>query len=178
LAYPISRYVGIPSIDKQYSEDLRASMFLNHRINDQWQMQVAGTTLYIPVHVSGALFSVGDAHAGQGNGEVSLAALETVLSGVFRFNVRKGERLLWPRAETPTHFMTMGFDENLDVAIRTALRGMIDFLGERYKLSREDAYLLASDAVDFSITQLVDGKRGVHAMIPKSIFQRQSLRHQ
>jgi len=131
---------------------------------------VAGTTLYIPVHVQGALFSVGDAHAGQGNGEVCLSALETVLSGVFRFTVRKGPRLLWPRAETPTHLMTMGFDENLDVAIRTALREMIGLIVERYKMRREDAYVLASDAVDFSITQLVDGKRGVHAMLPKSIF--------
>jgi acetamidase/formamidase len=66
--------------------------------------------------------------------------------------------------------MTMGFDENLDMAIRTALREMIDLLVERQKFSREDAYLLASDAADLSITQLVDGKRGVHAMIPKSIF--------
>ena len=131
---------------------------------------VAGTTLYIPVHVRGALFSVGDAHAGQGNGEVCLSALETVLSGVFRFTVRKGPRLLWPRAETPTHLMTMGFDENLDVAIRTTLREMIGLIVERYKIRREDAYVLASDAVDFSITQLVDGKRGVHAMISKSIF--------
>jgi acetamidase/formamidase len=132
---------------------------------------VAGTTLYIPVHVRGALFSVGDAHAGQGNGEVSVTALETVLSGAFRLTVRKGPRLRWPRAETPTHWMTMGFDENLDVAIRTTLREMIDLLVERYKLTREDAYLLASDAVDFSITQLVDGKRGVHALLPKSIFK-------
>lgn len=131
---------------------------------------VAGTTLYIPIHARGALFSVGDAHAGQGNGEVSLSALETTLTGVFRFQVIKGRCLLWPRAETPTHHMTMGFDENLDVSIRTALRDMIDLLSERYKLSRQDAYLLASDAADFSITQLVDGKRGVHAMIPKSIF--------
>ena len=130
---------------------------------------VAGTTLFIPVHAPGALFSIGDAHAGQANGEVSLTALETVLTGVFRFTVRK-QRIHWPRAETPTHHMTMGFDENLDVAIRTALREMIDLLAERYKLSREDAYLLSSDAADFSITQLVDGKRGVHAMIPKNIF--------
>lgn len=131
---------------------------------------VAGTKLFIPVHVRGALFSVGDAHAGQGNGEVCLSALETVLSGVFRFTVRKGPRLLWPRAETPTHVMTMGFDENLDVAIRTALREMIGLIVERYKLNRDDAYVLASNAVDFSITQLVDGKRGVHAMLPRSIF--------
>ncbi|MBI4907368.1 MAG: acetamidase/formamidase family protein [Acidobacteria bacterium] len=131
---------------------------------------VAGTTLFIPVHVRGALFSVGDGHAGQGNGEVSLTALETALTGVFRLTVRKGKRLRWPRAETPTHYMTMGFDENLDTAIRTTLRDMIEFLTERFGLSREDAYLLSSDAVDFSITQLVDGKRGVHAMVPKSIF--------
>ena len=133
---------------------------------------VAGTTLFIPVHARGALFSVGDAHAGQGNGEVSLTALETVLTGVFRLTVRKGPRLRWPMAETPTHYMTMGFDENLDAAIKIALREMIDLLAARHGLSREDAYLLASDAADFSITQLVDGKRGVHAMIAKSIFTR------
>ncbi|HUQ90765.1 MAG TPA: acetamidase/formamidase family protein [Bryobacteraceae bacterium] len=131
---------------------------------------VAGTTLHIPVHVRGALFSVGDAHAGQGNGEVSLTALETVLTGVFHFTVRKGQRLRWPRAETPAHYITMGFDENLDTAIRTAVREMIDLLVVRYKLSREDAYLLVSDAADLSLTQLVDGKRGVHVMIPKGLF--------
>ena len=131
---------------------------------------VAGATLYIPVHAAGALFSVGDAHAGQGNGEVSLTALETVLTGVFRLTVHKERRLRWPRAETPTHYITMGFHENLDIAIQTALREMIDLLVERHKLTREDAYLLAGDAADLSLTQLVDGKRGVHAMVPKSIF--------
>jgi acetamidase/formamidase len=133
---------------------------------------VAGTTLYIPVHARGALFSVGDAHAGQGNGEVSLTALETVLTGVFRFTVRKDRPIRWPFGETPTHYMTMGFDENLEQAIKIALREMIDFLAARFNLSRQDAYLLTSDAADFSITQLVDGKRGVHAMIPKSLFAR------
>lgn len=131
---------------------------------------VAGTTLYLPVHVRGGLFSIGDAHAAQGNGEVALAALETVLTGVFRLAVRKGPRLHWPRAETPTHWITMGFDENLDAAIRIALREMLGLLMTRYKLSREDAYLLASAAADLSITQLVDGKRGVHAMVAKSLF--------
>ncbi|MBK5294389.1 MAG: acetamidase/formamidase family protein [Acidobacteriia bacterium] len=133
---------------------------------------VAGATLYIPVHTRGALFSAGDAHAGQGNGEVSLTALETVLTGVFRFTVRKDRPVRWPCAETPTHYMTMGFDEDLDLAIKIALRELIDFLAVRFNLSRQDAYLLASDAADFSITQLVDGKRGVHAMIAKSIFAR------
>src|SRR5260370_21249965 len=115
---------------------------------------VAGTTLYIPVHARGAVFSVGDAHAGQGNGEVSLTALETVLTGVFRFTVRKGPRLHWPRAETPTHYMTMGFDENLDVAIRTPLREEIDPLTEPHELSRDDGYLPARHAARLRTTQL------------------------
>jgi acetamidase/formamidase len=131
---------------------------------------VAGTTLFIPVHVRGGLFSVGDAHAAQGNGEVDLAALETALTGTFRFIVRKELRLRWPRAETPTHFMTMGFDEDLNLAAKIAVREMIDFLVTQKHLTREDAYMLASVAADRSITQLVDGKKGIHAMMPKSIF--------
>ena len=131
---------------------------------------VSGTTLYIPVHARGALFSVGDGHAGQGNGEVSLSALETVLTGTFRLTVRKDRPGRWPFAETPTHYMTMGFDENLDIAIQTAVREMVGFLATRLQMSRADAYLLASDAADLSITQLVDGKRGVHMMISKSIL--------
>ncbi|HKW97466.1 MAG TPA: acetamidase/formamidase family protein [Bryobacteraceae bacterium] len=131
---------------------------------------VAGTTLYIPVHVRGALFLVGDAHAAQGNGEVDLAALETALTGTFRFVVRKDMKLHWPRAETPTHYMTMGFDEDLNQAVKNALREMLDFLVTAKHMSRDDAYMLASVAADLSITELVDGKKGVHAMIPKNIF--------
>src|SRR5579864_611403 len=131
---------------------------------------VAGTTLFIPVHVRGALFLVGDAHAAQGNGEVDLAALETALTGTFRFVVRKDLKLRWPRAETPTHYMTMGFDEDLNQAVKNALREMLDFLVTVKHLSRDDAYMLASVAADLSITELVDGKKGVHIMIPKSIF--------
>lgn len=130
---------------------------------------VAGTTLFIPVHARGALFSVGDAHASQGNGEVSLTALETVLTGTFRLIVRKDRQVRWPFAETPTHYITMGFDENLDTAIQNTVREMVDFLASRLKMSRADAYLLASNAADLSITQLVDGKRGVHMMVAKSL---------
>jgi acetamidase/formamidase len=132
---------------------------------------VAGTTLYIPVHAPGALFSLGDAHAAQGDGEVSLTALETSLRGTFEFQVRKGQRLLWPRAETPTHFIAMGFHENLAQAARAATREAIEFLVRDRHFSRDDAYMLASDAVDLRITQLVDGKVGVHAMIPKQVFR-------
>ncbi len=131
---------------------------------------VAGTTLYIPVHAPGALFEVGDGHAGQGNGEVDITALETSLTGVFQFVVRKDVHLKWPRAETPTHYITMGLNEDLAEATRLAIRETIDFLVTEKHLSRDDAYMLASTAVDFAITQLVDGTKGVHAMIPKSLF--------
>ncbi|HLJ46418.1 MAG TPA: acetamidase/formamidase family protein [Bryobacteraceae bacterium] len=131
---------------------------------------VAGTTLYIPVHAPGALFEAGDGHAGQGDGEVDITAMETALTGTFQFVVRKDMHLRWPRAETPTHYITMGFNEDLTEAAKLAVREAIDFLSNEKHLSREEAYMLSSVAVDFCITQAVDGNKGVHAMIPKSIF--------
>jgi len=132
---------------------------------------VAGTTLFIPVHARGALFEVGDGHAGQGNGEVSITALETSLIGKLQFIVRKDMHLRWPRAETAAAFITMGINEDLNEATKGAVREMIDFLVNEKKLSRDDAYMLSSVAADLSITQLVDGTKGVHAMIQKSIFR-------
>jgi acetamidase/formamidase len=131
---------------------------------------VEGTTLFIPVHAKGALFEVGDGHAGQGNGEVDITAMETQLTGTFQFVVRKDMHVKWPRAETPTHYITMGLNEDLSEATRLAIREAVDFLASEKHMSREDAYMLASVAVDFCITQLVDGNKGVHAMIPKGIF--------
>jgi acetamidase/formamidase len=131
---------------------------------------VAGTTLYIPVAVKGALFLAGDGHAGQGNGEVDITAMETFLTGTFKFIVHKNKPLSWPRAETPTHYITMGFSPDLKEATEHALRDMIDFLVEEKHMTRDDAYMLSSVAVDLDITQLVDGNVGVHAMCPKDIF--------
>ena len=131
---------------------------------------VVGTTLYIPVHAPGALFEVGDGHAGQGNGEVDITAMETFLTGTFRFVVHKDQHLLWPRAETPTHYISMGFSPDLKEAATLAVRDMINFLVDQKHLSRDDAYMLTSVAVDVDITQLVDGNVGVHAMCPKNIF--------
>lgn len=132
---------------------------------------VAGTTLFIPVFAKGALFEVGDGHAGQGNGEVDITALETLMTGNFKFVVHKDQHLLWPRGETPTSYIAMGFDEDLKTATEMAVRNMIDFLVVEKHLSRDDAYALTSVAVDVDITQLVDGKVGVHALCPKNIFK-------
>jgi acetamidase/formamidase len=132
----------------------------------------AGSTLYLPVHVSGALLSVGDGHAVQGYGEVSLSAVETSLKGEIQVVLHKGRRLRWPRAETATHYITMGLDTDLDEAAKIATREMLDLLVETKKLSREDAYLLASVAMNLIVTQVVDGTKGIHAMMPKAIFQK------
>jgi acetamidase/formamidase len=131
---------------------------------------VAGTTLFIPVHAAGALFEVGDGHAGQGDGEVDITALETSLTGTLRFIVRKDMKLTWPRAETPTHWIVMGIDKDLNEATKIAVRESVDFLMTTQSLEKADAYMLSSVAVDFHITQLVDGTKGVHGMIPKTIF--------
>ena len=133
---------------------------------------VAGTTLFIPVHVPGALFEVGDGHAAQGDGEVDITALETSLEGTLRFFVRKGAKLTWPRAETPTHFIAMGIDKDLDEAMKIAVREAVDLIVTMKQIDRDDAYMLCSVAVDFRVTQVVDGTKGVHAMIPRSIFKK------
>ncbi len=130
-----------------------------------------GATLYMPVHVRGALFSAGDPHAAQGYGEADLTAIEANLRGRFQFIVRKDMRLRWPRAETATHWIVMGLHEDLDDAMKIAVRETIDFITERFShLTRQEAYMIASVAVDYHVTQVVDGTKGIHGMIPKSIF--------
>ena len=131
---------------------------------------VAGTTLFLPVHASGALFQAGDGHAAQGNGEVDITALETSLTGTFQFILHKGVTSRYPRAETPTHFISMGFDDDLSNATRKAIRNMIDFLATTKHMSRDDAYMLVSVAGDVEITELVDRNKGVHVMLPKALF--------
>jgi acetamidase/formamidase len=132
---------------------------------------VAGTSLLIPVHVSGALFEIGDGHAAQGDGEVDQTAIETSLRGRVQLTVRKGLTLKWPRAETPTHFISMGTDVDLTAATRIAIQEMIDFIAETRKMDKHTAYQLTSVAADVAITQLVDGTMGVHVKLPKAIFK-------
>ncbi len=131
---------------------------------------VAGTTLYIPVHAPGALFEIGDGHMAQGDGEVDQTAIETSLVGRVQLIVRKDMHLTWPRAETPTQYITMGMDKDLTQATKVAIQEMIGFLSSTHGLSTMEAYRLASIAADLHITELVDGNVGVHMMIPKSIF--------
>lgn len=128
-----------------------------------------GTTLYIPVHVAGALLEIGDGHAAQGDGEVDQTAIETSLTGRVQVIVRKDLHFTWPRAETSTDLMTMGMDKDLTQATRVAVQQMVDLLGEQLGLSRDKAYALASVAADLKIAELVDGNVCVYMTIPKNI---------
>jgi acetamidase/formamidase len=132
---------------------------------------VAGTTLFIPVHVEGALFEVGDGHAAQGDGEVDQTAIETSLRGRLQLVVHKGMTLAWPRAETSTDYISMGTDEDLTKATKIAIQEMVDFLAATRGLDKLAAYQLTSIAGNVVITQLVDQKVGVHVKMPKSIFK-------
>ena len=170
IVLPLHPFFGSMGIAPPGDAKLNSAPPWIHAGNMDNKELVAGTTLYIPVHQPGALFEVGDGHAGMGNGEVDVTAMETSLTGTFQFIVHKGVSLRSPRAETPTSYITMGFNEDLDKATDLAIREMLDFLQTEKHLSRDDAYMLTSVAVDLDITQLVDGKKGVHAMCPKSIF--------
>ncbi|MEE2668616.1 MAG: acetamidase/formamidase family protein [Gemmatimonadota bacterium] len=131
---------------------------------------VEGTTIFMPVHVDGALLSIGDGHAAQGDGEVTGTAIETSLYGTIEVILHKDRSLQWPRAETPTHYMSMGLDPDLDEAARMATREMVSFLVDVKGMERGDAYILCSVALNLRVTQLVDGTKGVHGMLAKSLF--------
>ena len=135
----------------------------------------AGSTLFLPVFVEGANFSAGDGHGVQGDGEVCINALEICLTGTFTLVLHKGGGIdkpasRYPRGETATHFISMGMHEDLDVAMKTALREMIAFICSRSNLSRDQAYQLCSLAVDFHVTQTVNGEKGVHGMLKKGLL--------
>jgi acetamidase/formamidase len=128
----------------------------------------AGTTLYLPVFNEGALFFAGDGHAVQGDGEVCITALETGVTGTFRLTVRKDMELTWPFAESATHLMSIGLDEDLDDAAKQAVREMVKHVCARTNLTRNEAYMLCSLAGNLRVTQLVDGNKGIHMLLPKS----------
>lgn len=136
---------------------------------------VAGSRLFLPVWTKGANFSVGDGHGLQGDGEVCVMALETALRGTFTFILHKrGDQteplLSFPRAETATHYLSMGMNEDLDLAMKQALREMIAFIVARSNLNAKDAYILCSLAADFHVTQTVNGEKGVHGMLRKELL--------
>jgi len=132
----------------------------------------AGSTIYLPVWNEGALFSTGDGHAAQGDGEVDGTAIETALAGTFEFIVRKDLGWTMPRAETQTHYIAFGLDTDLDDAARQALKEMIAWIVAMTGIHKDEAYALCSFACDLHVTQTVNNMKGVHAMLAKSILKK------
>ena len=170
---PLRPFMGVMGVAPKPGEKKPAAVPDYFGGNMDNKELVAGTSLYLPVHVPGALFSTGDAHAVQGDGEVNVTAIETAMEeAVFQFVVRKDMKLERPMAETPTHWITMAFHQDLDEAVKIALRDAIQFISQTKRLTPDDAYALCSLAVDLRVTQIVDGNKGIHAMIPKAIFKK------
>jgi len=136
---------------------------------DNWRIG-AGAVMYYPVQVDGALFSIGDPHVSQGDGELSGTAIEASLNVLFQVIVRKDFSFRSPLLETPKTWIVHGFDEDLDVAMRQASLDMLSLLTDHRGLSRNDAYSLMSVAADFGVTQVVDGRQGIHVRMPRDIF--------
>jgi acetamidase/formamidase len=137
----------------------------------------AGSTIFIPIFLKGGLVWTGDSHCRQGNGEVNLTALEcSYREIVMQLIVRKDMKLDWPRIETPTHWVMTGFDEDLNKAMVNAVRETVDFLSAQtvVPLSRYEAYSLTSMVGDCRVSQVVDVRKGVHCMVPKSVFVKKS----
>ena len=126
---------------------------------------VAGTTLFLPIPVDGALFSAGDGHARQGDGEVSGTAIECPAEATLALSVTDEPVLEWPVALTADAWLTFGFDEDLDRAADLATEGMLALMAREHGVGRGDALALASVAVDLRVTQVVNGVKGVHAVL-------------
>jgi len=171
ITLPLAPFLGVMGVAPRPGERRPAAVpdYFGGNIDNKELRE--GATLFLPVSVPGALFSAGDAHAVQGDGEVNVTAIETALEeALLQFVVRKDMRLERPLAETPTHWITMGFHPDLDEAAKIALRDAIRFLVGVKGLTADEAYALASMVVDLRVTQIVDTNKGIHAMIPKRVF--------
>ena len=138
---------------------------------------VKGTTLFLPISVKGALFTTGDCHAAEGNGEVSGVAIEASLSLVAQFIVRKDKPIKHVIAETPTHFIAIGLDADLTKAMKNATANAINFIKDELGYTFNEALSITSTGVDLEVTQVVDQTLGVHAMIPKAIFTNKKFKY-
>jgi len=173
VVIPLRPFLGVMGVAPKPGEKRPAAVPDYFGGNMDNKELIAGTTLYLPVNAKGALFSTGDAHAAQGDGEVNVTAIETAMEeAVLQFIVRKDMKLERPMIETPTHWIATGYHKDLDEAVKIALRDAIKFISKTKGLTPDDAYALCSIAVDLRVTQIVDGNKGIHAMIPKAIFKK------
>lgn len=130
-----------------------------------------GSSLYLPVQVPGALFYSGDPHCAQGNGEVALTAIECSLTPTFQLIVHKDMELTNPMGETEDAWYAVGLDEDLNEAMKDSVREYLRIMNEKYGMTKPDALLFGSAAIDFEVSQVVDIVKGIHGVIPKEMFR-------
>jgi acetamidase/formamidase len=172
IQIPLNPFLGVMGVAPRDKGAIRTLTPGAHGGNLDLKELEKGAKLYLPVFVRGALFSAGDCHAAQGDGEVTGAAVECAGKAALTFNLIKGTNENFPRAETATHYITLGFEEDLTAAARKATERMIDFIAREKNVTESEAYSLCSVAADVSITQVVNGIMGAHVMMPKAIFLR------
>jgi acetamidase/formamidase len=173
IVIPLRPFLGVMGVAPKSGEKRPAAIPDYFGGNMDNTELTVGSTLYLPVNAPGGLFSTGDAHAVQGDGEVDMTAIETAMDeAVLQFIVRKDMKLERPMVETPTHWVATGYHKDLNEAVKIALRDAIQFISKTNGLTPEDAYALSSLAVNLRVTQIVDVNKGIHAMIPKAILKR------
>jgi acetamidase/formamidase len=173
VVIPLNPFFGVMGLAPKEGEKRPAGVPDSHGGNIDNKEMVAGTKLYLPVSAPGGLFSAGDAHGAQGDGEVNVTAIETAMrEAILQFVVRKDMKLERPMGETKTHWIAMAFHKDLNEAVKIAIRDAVQFISKTKKVTPDDAYAICSMAVDFRVTQVVDGNKGIHAMIPKAIFKK------
>jgi acetamidase/formamidase len=180
VRFPLAPFLGIMAVAPDTSEPVHSVPPGRFGGNVDLNELVVGSRLYLPVQSPGALFSVGDPHYAQGDGEVCLTALEAPLRATLRLRLRNGEAdrrlaasLAAPLAETDTHWIPMGLHEDLNEALRRAVRSALDLLVSRVGTDRAIAYAYLSAAADFEVTQVVDRVKGVHCLVRKADFAEQ-----
>ena len=170
IQIPLNPFLGVMGVAPRNKGEIRTLTPGAHGGNLDLKELKEGTQLFLPVFVKGALFSAGDCHATQGDGEITGAAVECAGKAVLTFSVIKGTNETFPRAETATHYVTLGFEEDLTDAAKKATERMVDFISREKNVTESEAYSLCSIAADVRITQVVNGIMGAHVMMPKTIF--------
>ncbi|WP_222427073.1 acetamidase/formamidase family protein [Hyella patelloides] len=169
---PLKPFMGIMGVAPADPEEAVNSVPPgNYGGNIDIKHLTASTSLYLPVQVPGALFYTGDPHCAQGNGEVALTAIECSLTPTFKLIVHKNKQLESPMAETPEAWLAIGLDEDLDEAMKKAVRESLQIMEDEYGLTKQDALLFGSAAIDYEVSQVVDIVKGIHGVIPKDILQ-------
>ena len=169
---PLKPFMGIMGVAPANAEDAVNSVPPgNYGGNIDIKHLTAGSSLYLPVQVPGALFYTGDPHCAQGNGEVALTAIECSLTPTFELVVHKNKQLESPMAETPEAWLAIGLDKDLDEAMKKAVRESLRIVEDEYGLTKQDALLFGSAAIDYEVSQVVDIVKGIHGVIPKDILQ-------